>query len=103
MENQKLSAYQELKRYQKDYPELTFNNIGYEYLKPAVREVHEQQIKEISEILKKEIPSFVEFLNFKPRKKGGFAVRLNHYYDGLSGFIGVNYFDIEDFNNESIK
>lgn len=79
----------------KQYPELTFNNDGYQYLKPAVREQHAEQIKEIAAIMKEQFPRFVEFNNFKPRKDGTYSIRCQTYWS--ESFIGVEYFTEENF------
>jgi len=87
--------YETLIKIQKEFPELTFDNNGYEYLDKEVKERHKEQIDLISEILKKEINGFVRFDNFKPRKNGTFDVRVQYYWD--INFKGVGYFNIEDF------
>lgn len=92
-----LTNYEILIKIQKDFPELTFDNNGYEYLNKEVKERHKEQIDIISEILKKEIEGFIRFDNFKPRKNGSFAVRIQYLWS-LS-FQGVGYFNIEDFKN----
>lgn len=88
--------YEMLIKIQKDFPELTFDNNGYEYLDKEVKERHKEQINIISEILKKEINGFVRFDNFKPRKNGTFDVRIQ--YQWSINFHGVGYLNIEDFN-----
>ena len=88
--------YETLVKIQKEFPELTFDNNGYEYLDKEVKERHKEQIDLISEILKKEIEGFIRFDNFKPRKNGTFDVRVQYYWD-KSSFSGVGYFKIEDF------
>jgi hypothetical protein len=90
--------YDRLIELKNDYPELTFNNDGYEYLSPSVKEAHKAQIEEISAILKETVFGFVRFDNFKPRKNGSFAVRMQTQWD--ERFTGVQYNDIEDFKNE---
>lgn len=77
------------------YPQLTFNNNGYEYLSKDIQESHKEIIKELSDILKRNIERFVSFDNFKPRKDGSFAVRVQCHYN--IRFTGVRYFEIEDF------
>ena len=95
---EKESSYDRLVELKNTYPELTFNNDGYEYLKPEVKEAHKAQIEEISDILKETVFGFVRFDNFKPRKSGSFAVRMQTHWD--ERFTGVQYNDIEDFKNE---
>lgn len=89
------NVYNKLKEYQKNYPSLTFDNNGYEYLSRDVRESHSEQIKEINKLLHDNIKGFVEFNNFKPRKNDTFSIRYQCYWDET--FIGVSYIDIEDF------
>ena len=89
------NVYNKLKEYQKNYPSLTFDNNGYEYIPIEIRESHKKQIKEISKILKDNIKGFVEFNNFKLRKNDTFSIRCQCYWDET--FIGVSYIDIEDF------
>lgn len=79
------------------FPALTFDNNGYEYISPDVRELHAEQISEIGELIKQLDSSFVKFFNFKPRKDGSFAVRYDCYYDQSTiYFIGVHYLVIND-------
>lgn len=73
------------------FPDLTFDNNGYQYLSPAIKERHKEQIEEISSIMKEQFPHFVRFDNFKPRKDGTFAIRCQTHWD--SSFVGVEYFD----------
>ena len=96
MENK--SNYDRLVDLKNTYPELTFNNDGYEYLSREVKESHKAQIEEISAILKETVFGFVRFDNFKPRKNGSFAVRMQTKWSEM--FTGVQYNDIEDFKNE---
>ena len=90
-------VYKKLTEYQKNFPQLTFDNDGYEYLPMEVRETHKVQITEIEEILKSVIDGFIEFNNFKPRRDGSFAVRYQCYWDET--FKGVGYLDINSLKN----
>ena len=83
--------YKRLVELKNDYPNLTFDNNGYEYLDPSVREAHKAQIEEIEGILKTIVPRFVRFENFKPRKNGSFAVRMQTRWS--DSFTGVQYID----------
>lgn len=94
---EKLEDYYELLLFKKLYPELTFDNNGYEYLKPKVRETHKVQIEKIETILKKHIGGFCNFNNFKPRKNGSFDIRCQYHWD--MSFIGVGYFNIKEFKH----
>lgn len=98
--NKKLTnaeCYYKLLLFQKKYPELTFNNQGYQYLKPKIKEVYKKQIEEISDILRKSIKGFSRFDNFKPRENGTFAIRCQYYWD--ASFCGVGYFNINEFKD----
>ncbi len=77
------------------YPQLTFNNKGYECLSKDIQESHKEIIKELSDILKRNIEGFVKFNNFKPRKDGTYVVRVQYHWD--KSFTGVGYFNIEAF------
>lgn len=91
-----MSIYKELKRIKEEYPELTFDNDGYEYLSKAVKEAHKEQIDLLHKLLKSEIEGFVRFDNFKPREEQQtFDVRVQYYYD--KSFVGVGYVNIELF------
>jgi len=91
--------YKKLIAFQKDYPELTFQNNSFEYLNPEIREKHKKQIDEISEILKKHIKGFREFNNFFKLTDGSLSIRCQYDYDIT--FIGVGYFSIDDFKDDS--
>lgn len=92
--------YNRLIEIQKQYPKLTFDNNGYEYIRKELEE-HKEVVNEINEILKATIGRFPEFNNFKPRPKGhkdgDFAVRCQYAWD--SSFTGVGYFGINEFKN----
>ena len=94
--------YKRLNKIRQEYPELTFNNNGYEYLSSKIKEKHKKQIEEISEILKDTIPGFERFDNFRVENDGAFSVRIqcnySHGTDYLY-FIGVDYIDLENFKN----
>jgi len=90
--------YKRLVELQKKYPELTYNNNGYDEINEDVINRHQKQIAEISAILKEELPkSFVRFQNFKPCSDGTINIRCQVYYDQVSLFIGVDYIPINDF------
>lgn len=73
---------------QKNFPELTFQNNGYEYI-PDILSRHPEEVAEISSLLKQLDPDFTRFDNFRVMHDGGIAARYHGYYD--PSFIGVNY------------
>ena len=92
-----MEAFNRLNELKKQFPELTFDNEGYQYLPVEKREKHKEQIKEIEDILIKKlnpIQGVVNFNNFKPRKNGGFYIRVQMYWD--ERFKGVSYININD-------
>lgn len=90
-----MDNYNRLILIQKEYPELTFQNEGYEYLSKEVINKHKEQIEEISNILKTTISGFVKFNNFKIDKTGDILIRVQYHWDKM--FVGVGYFNIEEF------
>jgi len=99
--NENMNNYERLTYLQKLYPKLTFQNEGYEYLSKEITDRHKDQIEEISKILKDTISGFVKFNNFFIKKNGDITIRCQYYYDKM--FVGVGYFNIEEFkelNNE---
>ncbi len=95
---------QKLKDLKDQYPQLTFNNDGYQYLPKDVRESHKLAIEEIESLLKTLIIGFVSFSNFKPRSNGDIVVRYQVIYDndpnsGMCGFTGVAYTTFEELEN----
>ena len=95
------NSYIRLKELQSNYPALTFQNNGYEYLSKAVQEEHAEQIAEISAILKDTVLGFTRFNNFKLRSDGSIVVRLQFNWSAGTDspyFEGVGYFPLEDWN-----
>ena len=81
-----------------DYPELVFNNDGYERLPKDIYTLRKPIISEINKILKTMILGFSYFQNFKPRKDGSVCVRCQYNWNAgteQSQFIGVGYFTFE--------
>ena len=90
-----MNTYNKLIEYKTKFPELTFDNKGYQYVNSEIKEKYKKEISEIEDLLKKEINGLVSFDNFKPRENGSFDVRVQYYWD--NSFQGVGYFNIEDF------
>ena len=84
----------------KEYPELIFNNDGYEYLSNDITDKYAEQIKEIESILRQVIQGFIKFNNFKPCKDGSFKVRCQCVWALSPYFIGVDYFSVEEIDEE---
>ena len=80
---------------QSNFPKLTFQNEGYQYLSKEIKENHKKEIAEIESILREEINGFSEFNNFIIKKDGSLYVRCQYYWD--NSFKGVGYFNINDF------
>ena len=94
-----MSNYKKLIDFQKNYPELTLNNKGYEKISLDIREKYKDQIKEISEILIKEGLKDASFDNFKIMITNDICIRCQYFWDET--FKGVGYFNIEDFKKKS--
>lgn len=77
------------------YPDLTFNNDGYENLPDEVRQANAEGQEKIEALLKLAVHGFVRFQNFKPYKDGTFAVRCQTRWS--AHFTGVTYFPMENF------
>lgn len=80
----------------KAYPELTFDNQGYDELDSAIMLRNKDGVERIESILAQCIVGFVRFQNFKPYSDGSIKVRYQVYYDEQRIFIGVDYTDIID-------
>lgn len=80
---------EELTEIMNDNPELIFDNDGYETLSQEIQNEKAEVITQIETILKENIEEFVSFQNFKPRKDGSFAIRMQVHYD--ASFVGVHY------------
>lgn len=94
-----IEAYSRLREIKDQFPELTFLNVGYQYLPVEVRERHKEQIAEIEEILKEVFWGIREFNNFHPRKDGTYSIRVQMSYD--ESFVGVAYLDEAHFTGEN--
>lgn len=90
-----MKVYDRLVQIQKEHPELTLDNNGYEYLPRDVKERHKDVIEELEDLLGKSVEGFTEFNNFKPRTNGSIDVRVQYHWD--SRFIGVGYFPLSEF------
>ena len=92
------SVKDKLFKYASDYPDLVFNNEGYQILPREVVEEHKQPILELESILKSVVPSFVSFQNFKLRSNGDLVIRYQAYWS--DSFIGVVYTPVKEFGGD---
>lgn len=79
------------------HPELCFQNVGYQYLDPEVREAKAPQIARICEILNEHVVGFSKFFHFR-RDEAGIVLRFDYNW-GAAGntmpFIGVGYLPLD--------
>lgn len=83
---------------QRDVPNITFQNNGYEYIpsnKMGLKEM--EAIEEVSDVLKGCIEGFRKFHNFKLRENGKLVVRIKYQWD--SSFTGVGYVGVDELLN----
>lgn len=83
-----------LKSIQKKFPNLTFQNEGYQYLEGHVKltDKDKQALKICYNILNTCIHHLFEFNHFKLRSNGDVIVRVQYNWDpGHNPFIGVGY------------
>lgn len=90
-----------LRKYQKECPELTYQNKGYDTISIAAQEKYKNEIKEIEVILKTVIQGFSKFNNFRITKDMDIEVRCQYYWN--SSFCGVGYFLLSDIEKELDK
>jgi hypothetical protein len=87
--------FEELDALRRAFPDLTFNNDGYENIPDDVRKANADGQAQIETILKETVEGFVRFQNFKPRPDGTFAVRCQREWS--PHFIGVSYIPLSNF------
>lgn len=95
-------TYDELRQLCEDNPELRLQNIGYQYLRPEVREAKAPQIARITEILKRHIMGFLEFHNFKTGKDGEIVLRFDYDWGAENqtmSFRGVGYLPLDQLRD----
>ena len=94
------NKYNKIKNIQKNYPVLTFQNKGYQYInKNNLSKKDEEKIKQIEEILNKSIKGFSKFNNFRLSDENEIVIRFqyNYNYDGVGiPFMGVGYIYLEE-------
>jgi hypothetical protein len=92
----------ELLQIQKEFPILTLQNKGYQYIdKSKLTDQDKEKIKEIETILKASISGFSSFTNFRHDNNGELQIRFQYNYDyGTKGyFIGVGYILVDELLN----
>ncbi len=97
-------TYNKLLSVYNDFPILTFQNDGYEYInKSKLTDLDKAKIEEVEQILKQAIHGFSSFTNFRLSKgKGEIQIRFqyNYEYDGNGlPFIGVGYILLDELLN----
>lgn len=82
----------------KNFPILTFQNKGFEYInKSKFNEREKEAFDAVTKILKKSVEAFVEFSNFQTTKEGKIRIRLQYHWDKT--FIGVGYILLDELLN----
>lgn len=95
--------YNELLRIQKEFPNLSFQNVGYTY--PNKSEWSEEDLnahKIVSKILSKSIAGFKEFNHFKLDSLNRLSIRFQWDWNAEEGkipFIGVGYLVLDELLN----
>lgn len=95
------TSYNRLREIQDEYPDLTYNNKGYESLSREAFDKHKDLLDEITEICKETVNGFSSFNHFKKRKDGTVVLRLQYKWSDSPHFTGVGYFNV-DYWNEKI-
>lgn len=91
-------THEKLKSIFEQYPALTLQNNGYEYLnKSKFTEEEAAAYKEVSEILKNHVHDFVKFHNFNLSKNGRVRLRFDYRWD--ESFTGVGYILLDELAN----
>ena len=78
-----------------EYPELIFQNDGYEYLSPEVMERNAKGVQRVNDIMRIVDTFFVSFTNFKVTSGYKMTIRYQKYYNDEPSFIGVSYVLLE--------
>lgn len=91
--------YNELLEIQKNYPVLTFQNKGYEYINISLfNDEEKEKYNRVHEILKNHIVDFVKFNNFLfPEKSDKVKIRCQYKYN--ESFTGVGYLFLDELLN----
>jgi hypothetical protein len=88
-----------------NFPALTLQNIGYQYIKKdSLTDEEKSKLKEVTEILKKTIVGFNSFSNFRIEKNNEIGIRIQYdwtAHDRSLGipFTGVGYILLDELLN----
>ena len=94
---------------QKEFPALTLQNEGYQYLKKRnFTEADQKAFDEVSAILQQHIQGFSEFNNFKKSKDGFVKLRFQYDWGADSNppttyYIGVGYMLVDELHKGFTK
>jgi hypothetical protein len=81
-----------------NYPKLTFQNNGFEYInKNEFTEEEKNAFETVTSILKKSIIGFRSFNNFRIDSKGNIKLRLQYAWS--ESFTGVGYIKLDELLN----
>ena len=87
--------YDTLIQIQKQFPALTFQNEGYEYIDRRKFTPEEKTADStVASILHEHIKHFVRFDNFRVRKDGELTVRFQYHWS--DSFTGVGYLSVRE-------
>lgn len=95
------TTHNELKNIAEEYPELIFQNEGYQYIGREKREKHKDQLARISEILKQHITGFSHFDNFR-MDNDRLVLRFQYNWgeeDNSMRYTGVGYLSLDELLN----
>jgi hypothetical protein len=91
-------TYQLLAEIQKSYPNLTYQNVGYDYPnKSNWSDEDKAAFNTVNNILEKSIEGFVIFNHFRIDKNNIIRLRFQYHYD--ASFIGVGYLKLDELFN----
>lgn len=90
--------YNKLNEIVKNYPALTFQNNGYQYIDlKKLTDADMMARQEVIDILSKHIAGFAKFFNFKLDKDNRVQVRFDYKWD--ESFTGVGYLLLDELLN----
>lgn len=93
--------YERFVELQKEYPELTYANKGYETLPKKAQDDRVKELAEITELLKKSFVGFNRLEHFVERSDGTIQIRMQHAWS--ESYTGVGYFSIDLWNEDVHK